>query len=50
MLQGKVSLGRGVGLASSAGAATVKKILDLYGMPLNVLSAGEKGLISLIDR
>ena len=50
VLQGKLSVGRGVGLASTAGAATVKKILNPFGDPVNTIFAGEKGLVTLIDR
>ena len=50
LLQGKLSVGRGVGLASTAGAAAVKKILNPFGDPVNTIFAGEKGLVTLIDR
>ena len=50
VLQGKLSVGRGVGLASTAGAATVKKILNPFAESVNTIFAGEKGIISLIDR
>jgi elongation factor 1 alpha-like protein len=50
VLQGRIRVGRGVGLASAAGAATVKKVSDANGTQLNVLVAGEKGTVQLIDR
>lgn len=43
-------VGRGVGLASVAGTATVKKMADLQGLPVTVLCAGEKGTVTLVDR
>lgn len=42
--------GRGVGLASAAGSATVKKILDLSMESVSSLSAGQKGTVTLLDR
>ena len=42
--------GRGVGLASAAGSATVKRILDLSAESVSFLTAGQKGTVTLIDR
>ena len=42
--------GRGVGLASAAGSATVKKILDFSGESVSMLCAGQNGSVTLIDR
>ena len=50
ILQGKLRVERGVGLASAAGTATVKRILDHSGESVTSLSAGQKGTITLIDR
>ena len=50
VLQGKVRVERGVGLASAAGTATVRRILDHSGESVTSLSAGQKGTLTLIDR
>lgn len=50
ILQGSMRAGRGVGLASAAGSATVKKILDLSMESVSSLSAGQKGTVTLLDR
>lgn len=50
VLQGRICQGRGVGLASAAGSATVKKILDFSGESVSALSAGQKGSVTIIDR
>ena len=50
ILQGNMVAGRGVGLASAAGTATVKRILDLSLESVPYLSAGQKGTVTLLDR
>lgn len=50
VLQGTLRVGRGVGLASAAGAATAKKLLDADGGPLSAITAGSKGTVQLVDR
>jgi elongation factor 1 alpha-like protein len=50
VLQGTLRVGRGVGLASAAGAATAKKLLDAEGAPLRAITAGSKGTVQLVDR
>lgn len=50
VLQGRINEGRGVGLASGSGAATVKKICTEDGTPLPVLRAGDTAILTLVDR
>jgi len=50
VLQGRLRVGRGVGLTSSAGAATVKSISLDDGTQLSVLEAGQAASVQLVDR
>lgn len=50
VLQGRLARGRGVGLASAAGAATVKSITTDDGTALPSLQAGETATLALLDR
>jgi translation elongation factor EF-1alpha len=50
VLQGRLLAGRGVGLASTAGAATVKKIVLEDGSPVEGVEAGQSAVLTLLDR
>ena len=50
VLQGRLRLGRGVGLASGAGAATVRCISADDGSLVGMLDAGESATVTLVDR
>ena len=50
IIQGRMCVNRGVSLASTAGAATVKKIMDPFGGVVEILNAGDKGTVKLVDR
>jgi len=50
VLQGRLLAGRGVGLASTAGAATVKKIVLEDGSPVDRVEAGVCAVLTLQDR
>lgn len=50
VLQGRLARGRGVGLASASGAATVKSITTDDGTALPSLQAGETATLVLLDR
>jgi len=48
--QGRLRCGRGVGLTTSHGVATVKSIVNDDGMNLKELEAGQAGTLVLVDR